>query len=105
MAGRRRISRSFAEFILSLRRAQNDIREFPDGHQLVGNYIYSLSINVDLSARCPLPTAHATSVCAKFLDFVNLLFYYVKTDIKKPFFEFSWLILDLFLEDFNDSAH
>ena len=54
----------------------------------------AVSCKLALSSVEGLSTAHATSACAKFLDFLNLLFYYVKADIKKPSFELYWLILD-----------
>ena len=54
----------------------------------------AVSCKLALSSVEGLSTAHATSACAKFLDFLNLLFYYVKADINKPSFELYWLILD-----------
>jgi hypothetical protein len=57
------------------------------------------------AARWMLPAEHAASACAKFLDFVYLLFYYDKSDIKTLFFELRWIILGSFLELFNGSAH
>ena len=55
--------------------------------------------------RWMLSAAHAANAFAKFLDFVYLLFYYDKSDIKTLFFELRRIILSSFLEHFNGSAH